>query len=116
MPVVIFFLTLLHLASPRFLVANSRYAILGIVILAAIVTPTPDIFNMMMFAVPMCLLFYVGIFASYLLVLHRENRKFPWRTTMWWLGGILLLLAAAVYLAIARFHYHFVPHLPFLTR
>ncbi|MCU1274024.1 MAG: Sec-independent protein translocase TatC [Bryobacterales bacterium] len=116
MPVVIFFLTLLHLASPRFLVANSRYAILGIVIIAAIVTPTPDIFNMMMFAVPMCGLFYVGIFASYLLVLHRENKKFPWRTAMWWFGGILLLLAAAVYLAIARFHYHFVPHWPFLTR
>ena len=116
MPVVIFFLTLLHLASPRFLVANSRYAILGIVILAAIVTPTPDIFNMMMFAVPMCLLFYVGIFASYLLVLHREQKKFPWRTAMRWLGGVLLVLAAAVYLAIARFHYHFVPHWPFIVR
>src|SRR4029079_8549551 len=82
MPVLIFFLTLLHLASPRFLIRNSRYAILAIVVLAAIVTPTPDIFNMMMFAVPMCGLFYVGILASYLLVLHREKRKFPWRTAM----------------------------------
>ena len=42
-----------------------------------VVTPTPDIFNMMLFAVPMCLLFYFGIFASYLLVLHREHRAFP---------------------------------------
>jgi len=116
MPVVIFFLTLLHLASPRFLVASGRSAILGIVILAAIVAPTPDSFNMMMFAVPMCLLFYVGIFASYLLVLHREQKKFPWRIAFWWIGGILLVLGAAVYLAIARFHYHFVTHLPFLTR
>ena len=45
MPVLIFFLTLLHLASPRFLISHSRYAILGIVIIAAIVTPTPDVFN-----------------------------------------------------------------------
>ena len=116
MPVLIFFLTLLHITSPRFLIAHSRYAILAIVIIAAVVTPTPDVFNMMLFAVPMCGLFYVGIFASYLLVLHREHQKFPWRTAMLWFGGILLVLGAAVYLAIARFHYHFVPHWPFVTR
>lgn len=116
MPVLIFFLTLLHITSPRFLIAHSRYAILAIVIIAAVVTPTPDVFNMMLFAVPMCGLFYVGIFASYLLVLHREHQKFPWRTAMLWFGGILLVLGATVYLAIARFHYHFVPHWPFVTR
>ena len=77
MPIIIFFLTLLRLASPRFLLAHSRYAILGIVILAAIVTPTPDVFNLMLFATPMCLLFFVGIFASYLLVLKREGRAVP---------------------------------------
>ena len=36
----------------------------------------------MLFATPMCLLFYIGIFAGYLLVLHRENRKFPWKKAM----------------------------------
>jgi sec-independent protein translocase protein TatC len=40
LPLVIFLLTLLRLASPRFLFANSRYAILAIVTVAAIVTPT----------------------------------------------------------------------------
>src|ERR1700690_263930 len=45
MPILIFFLTLLHIVSPRFLIAHSRYAILGIVILAAIIPPTPDDFN-----------------------------------------------------------------------
>src|SRR5216683_4427421 len=78
LPVAIFFLTLLHMASPRFLLRHARYAILAIVILAAIITPTPDFFNLMIFAVPMCLLFFVGVFASYLLVLKREGRKFPW--------------------------------------
>ena len=115
MPVLIFFLTLLHIASPRFLIRNSRYAILAITILAAVVTPTPDVFNMMLFAIPMCGLFYLGIFASYLLVLHREHRKFPWRQTLGWIAVVLLVIAAAGWLAVARFGYHLVMHWPFLT-
>jgi sec-independent protein translocase protein TatC len=56
LPVVIFLLTLLRLLSPRFLLRHSRYAILAIVIAAAIITPTPDVFNLMLFAIPMCAL------------------------------------------------------------
>src|SRR5262249_16602108 len=97
MPVLIFFLTLLHIASPRFLTPHSRYAILAIPIIAAVVTPTPDIFNMMLFAVPMCLLFYLGIFASYLLVLHREHKKFPWARVLKWTVSILVIAAAVGY-------------------
>ena len=52
LPVLIFLLTLLRLLSPRFLLRHSRYAILVIVIVAAIITPTPDVFNLMLFAVP----------------------------------------------------------------
>ena len=40
----------------------------AIVVLAAIITPTPDIVNLMLFSVPMVLLYFVGVFASYLLV------------------------------------------------
>jgi sec-independent protein translocase protein TatC len=116
MPVLIFFLTLLRIVTPGFLMNHSRYAILIIFIIAAVVTPTPDVFNLMLFALPMCLLFYVGIFASYLLVLRRENRKFPWRTTLPIVIGVLLLLAGAVYIAIARYGFKLVPHWPFLTR
>ncbi len=73
-PVLLFFLTLIRVASPVFLWKHSRYAILAIVIVATIVTPTTDAFNLMLFAVPMCALFFVGILASYLLVLKRERR------------------------------------------
>jgi len=79
LPVLIFFLTLLRLASPAFLVRHSRYAILIIFIIAAVVTPTPDVFNMMLFAVPMCLLFYVGIFGRVPARTASRERKFPWR-------------------------------------
>jgi sec-independent protein translocase protein TatC len=114
LPVLIFFLTLLRILSPVFLLRHSRYAILGIFVLAAIITPTPDVFNLMLFAAPMTLLFYVGIFASYLLVLKRENRRFPWRAALMILSVVLLLLAGAVYIAITRYGYKLVPMWPFL--
>src|ERR1700690_2247382 len=53
LPLVIFLLTLLRLLSPRFLLRHSRYAVQAIVVAAAIITPTPDVFNLMLFAIPM---------------------------------------------------------------
>jgi sec-independent protein translocase protein TatC len=116
LPILIFFLCLLRIVTPGFLVRHSRYAILIIFIIAAVVTPTPDVFNLMLFALPMCLLFYVGIFAGYLLVLNREQRKFPWPKVFLVLFGVLLLLAGWAYLAITRFGFKLVPHWPFLTK
>lgn len=116
LPVVIFFLTLLRLASPRFLMRHSRYAILAIVVLAAIVTPTPDIFNMMIFAIPMVLLYFVGVFASYLLVIKREGKKFPWSKFVLAILSLLALVAAAVAILIYHYHFHAVPKWPFLVK
>ncbi len=116
LPILIFFLTLLRVVTPKFLISHSRYAILGIVILAAIITPTPDVFNLMLFATPMCVLFYAGIFASYLLVLNRENRRLPWGKIILVTFGLFLLLSCLGYLAVSRYHYHVVQHWPFLTR
>jgi sec-independent protein translocase protein TatC len=116
LPVLIFFLTLLHIVTPGFLIRHSRYAILIIVIIAAVVTPTPDVFNLMLFAVPMCLLFFVGIFAGYLLVLHREHRSFPWKKVLPWVGFGLVVLAGAAYFLLPKFGFHFLTHWPFLSR
>jgi sec-independent protein translocase protein TatC len=116
LPVAIFFLTLLHVASPEFLLRHSRYAILVIVIIAAIVTPTPDVFNLMLFAVPMCLLFFVGIFASFLLVMHREGRRFPWGKILGWGAVIIVALGSVVYLLLARFGYHLIWHWPLISK
>jgi sec-independent protein translocase protein TatC len=116
MPIVIFFLTLLRITTPKFLVSQSRYAILIITIIAAVVTPTPDVFNMMLFAVPMVMLFYVGILASYILTLGREGKKFPWRKTLYIGGIVALVVAGLIYFAIVRYGYHFAKHWPFLIR
>lgn len=116
LPVLIFFLTLLRIASPRFLLRHSRYAILVIVILAAIITPTPDAINLTIFAAPMILLYFVGVFASYLLVLHREGQKFPWRKILYVIGAMILFAVATAGVFIVRFGYHWVWKWPFLVK
>jgi sec-independent protein translocase protein TatC len=115
LPVVIFFLVLLRLATPRFLLTHSRYAILAIIIVASVITPTTDVVNMSLFAVPMCLLFFVGVFAGYVLTLHREQQRFPWMKFVLWTLVALLILAAAGWIIAAKYHHHFSWHPPFLS-
>jgi sec-independent protein translocase protein TatC len=115
-PVLLFLLTLIKVASPSFLVRHSRYAILVIVILAAVITPTGDVFNLALFATPMIILFYIGIFASYILVLSREKRKFPWATFFKWFGISLIVVLVLIW-AVARYYgYHFVANWPIFVR
>src|SRR5712692_3207751 len=116
MPVLIFFLVLIRLVTPGFLMRNIRYAILGIFIIAAIATPTPDIFNMLLFAMPMCLLFFVGIGAGFLLELRREKKKFPWGPVLRYTFGVLAVIAALLYYLHAFQGYHFVRHFPWFVR
>ncbi len=115
MPMVIFLLTLLRLLSPRFLLRHSRYAILIIVIIAAIITPTPDVFNLMLFAVPMCLLYFVGVFAGLALVMRREGRKLPWRKVLL-VAAVILLTGAAIAFVMIHYHVHLIPKWPYLSR
>jgi len=115
-PVLLFLLTLIRVVKPAFLVRHSRYAILVIVVLAAIITPTGDVFNLALFATPMIVLFYVGIFASYILVLHRERRRFPWSTFFRWFGIILVVALLAMWLIAKYYGYHLVQHWPVFVR
>ena len=96
MPVLIFSLTLLRITNPSFLLKNVRYAILIMFVIAAVITPTPDVANMTLFAAPMILLFYVGIGASYLLVWKRETGRIPLGRIMIFVVLIVLLVLAGV--------------------
>jgi len=76
MPILVFFLAFLGIMSPSFMIKNFRYAILVIFILAAIVTPTPDIINMCVFAAPMLALYALSIGVAWLVhPKQREARK-----------------------------------------
>jgi sec-independent protein translocase protein TatC len=73
MPILVFFLSFLGIMTPSFMIKNFRYAILVIFILAAIVTPTPDIVNMCVFAAPMIGLYALSIGVAWLV--HPEQRS-----------------------------------------
>jgi sec-independent protein translocase protein TatC len=63
-PLIILFLSLTGIVSPEFLASKRKIAILVIFILAAILTPGPDVFSQLMVAFPMILFFEVGILIS----------------------------------------------------
>jgi len=116
LPVVIFFLALLKIVSAKFLIEHSRYAILIIVILAAVITPTPDVFNLMLFSVPMVVLYFVGVFAAYLLELRRDQRSFPWLSVLVIILAVGGVAGGIVWALVAKYGYKLLPHWPFIAR
>lgn len=60
-PLVIFFLSKLGIVTPASLSRYRKYAILVIAVLAAVITPTPDPFNMLLVMAPLILLYEIGI-------------------------------------------------------
>ena len=116
LPVLIFFLALLRIVTPQFLIRNSRYAILIIVMIAAIITPTPDVYNLMLISLPMTALFFVGVFAAYLLWLSREEKRFPWGLLLLIIVGIVLMVGGALWVATAKYGFKLVESWPYLVR
>ena len=63
-PIVVFFLARLGLLTAGAMWRNFRYAVLGIFVVAAIVTPTPDMATQTILAVPMLGLYLFGILVA----------------------------------------------------
>jgi sec-independent protein translocase protein TatC len=61
MPILTFFLARLGILTPKFMIKNLRYAVLIIFIIAAVITPTPDIPTQILFAGPMIVLYLFSI-------------------------------------------------------
>ena len=59
--------------TPRFLLRHFRWAVVIIFVVAAIITPTPDIVNLCVFAVPALLLYLLGVAAAYVVAAERER-------------------------------------------
>lgn len=64
LPVIIYILSLFGVMTPTFMRSTRRYAIVVILIIAAIVTPTPDMITMIVVAFPLFLLYELSIFIS----------------------------------------------------
>jgi len=73
LPILIFFLALFGIVSPRFLWNNIRYAILAVFLVAAAICPSPDPWTMCIYAIPMLSLYLIGIAVAWWV--HPSRRK-----------------------------------------
>ena len=72
-PTVVFFLAKMRLVTARFLWRNIKYAILIIFIVAAVLTPSADPYNQMLFAAPMIGLYLISIGIAWIVGAKRER-------------------------------------------
>ena len=73
LPVVITVLALIGVVTPQFLSKNRKYAVLINFVIAAMLTPTPDLVNQSLMAGPLCVLYEVGIICARLAVRKRKT-------------------------------------------
>ena len=78
LPLILALLAYIKVINAAFLTRNRRYAILLVAIVAAVVTPTPDIFNMALMGVPLYFLFEIGV----VLVKIIERKRAAFETTL----------------------------------
>jgi sec-independent protein translocase protein TatC len=75
LPILIFFLAMFGIVSPRFLWKNIRYAILAVFLVAAIICPSPDPWTMCVYALPMLALYSIGIGVAWWVHPNRKRKK-----------------------------------------
>lgn len=72
LPVMTYLLTKIGILSPKFLIKYRKHAIVGILILSAIITP-PDIISQVIVSIPIFILYEIGIFIAKRVVKTSEN-------------------------------------------
>lgn len=73
LPIVLLLLIRIGVLTPKMLAKKRRWAILSIVILAVVVSPTPDLVTQLLMAGPMYLLYEISIWLGYLVARSREK-------------------------------------------
>jgi len=74
-PTVTFFTSRLGLVSPGMLLKVWRYAIILIFIVAAVLSPTTDVPNLLVFAAPMLLLYFLSVGIAWIFHRKRQTEK-----------------------------------------
>ncbi|MDJ0306637.1 twin-arginine translocase subunit TatC [Dehalobacter sp.] len=73
LPIVLLILIRIGILSPKILAQKRRWAILAIVILTAVVSPTPDLFTQFLMAGPMYFLYEISIWLGYLVARNKKT-------------------------------------------
>lgn len=74
LPIVVYFLTRLGIFSPQFMRKYRRHAVVVLLILSAVITPSPDVMSQLIVFTPLFLLYEISIFVS-AGVVKRRNRE-----------------------------------------
>jgi sec-independent protein translocase protein TatC len=74
MPIVASFLAIFGIVSASFLWNKFKYAMVGIVVLAAVLSPTGDAFNLLLWSAPMILLYIISIGAAAVFGWRRKKK------------------------------------------
>jgi len=77
LPLILALLSYIKMVNVAFLTRNRRYAILLIAIVAAVVTPTPDVFNMALMGGPLYILFEIGVILVKIIERKRAGTVLP---------------------------------------
>ena len=72
LPVITYLMTKVGVLSPEFLIKYRKHAIVGILILSAIITP-PDIISQVIVSIPIFILYEIGILISKRVVKRNDN-------------------------------------------
>ncbi|MGZ5438778.1 MAG: twin-arginine translocase subunit TatC [Candidatus Aminicenantales bacterium] len=73
LPTLVFFLAKMGLITARWMIRNFKYAVLLVFVIAAVITPTPDVITQSIVAIPMLVLYGLGILIA--LVVGRGKEK-----------------------------------------
>jgi sec-independent protein translocase protein TatC len=73
MPAITYVLARIGVVSAAFLIKNWKFAIVIILIVAAVVSPTGDALNLMLFAAPMMILYVISIFVAWFFGKKRQS-------------------------------------------
>jgi len=75
LPIVVYILSSLGILTPQFMRSKRRYATIIILVLAAIITPSPDALTMLVVAMPLFLLYEFSIMVSAIVVRRKAKRE-----------------------------------------
>jgi sec-independent protein translocase protein TatC len=75
LPTLVFFLSKIGLITSRWMIHNFKYAVLAVFVIAAVITPTPDMVTQSILAVPMLALYGLGILIAFFFGKERTTRR-----------------------------------------
>ncbi len=75
MPTLTFFLARMGIITAKWMIKNFKYAVLAIFVIAAIITPTPDMLTQSIIAVPMLGLYGLSILIAFVFSKRKDKKK-----------------------------------------